>query len=241
MKTRMYSALIASLASVSIAFAAPNADEIMTRSYGLAKADDMASTMTMTLKQANGATKVRKLRTFMKKTAAGTDSLAEFISPADIAGTKFLTIGNKVEGDSQRLYMPALGKIRKIASSGKGGKFMGSELSYYDMEEHSLSEFKFSYVRTNVVQSVRNGKAVSIPCHIITSVPQKPEAPYAKMTVWVAADDFFVYRTEMFDKSGAAEKTVTVNETLTTNGVIVAVRTSVESVSGNSTLIQSEK
>lgn len=241
MKTRIILAPIACLLLVSAAFAAPNADEIMAKSYGMQKADDMIATMTMTLKQSSGATKARKLRTHMMKTAVGTDSLVEFITPADVAGTKFLTIGNKTEGDSQRLYLPALGKIRKIASSGKAGKFMGSELSYYDMEEHSLSEFKFSYVKTNIVQAVRNGKETSIPCHVISSIPQKPEAPYSKMIIWVAADDFFVYRSEMYDKSGALEKTIAIQEVMNTNGVLVAVRTSVQSVSGNATELQMEK
>ncbi|MBI4979257.1 MAG: outer membrane lipoprotein-sorting protein [Spirochaetes bacterium] len=241
MKTRILTT--AGIAFVLTAFfisAAPSADEIMAKSYGLAKADDMISTTTMTLTQQGGAVKTRKIKTSMRKTAEGTDSLAEFLSPSDVAGTKFLTIGNKTAGDSQRLYLPALGKIRKIASSGKGGKFMGSELSYYDMEEHSLKDFTYTYVKTNTVQSVRNGTNAVIACHVITSVPKSAEAPYSKMVISVGQDDFFVYRSEMYDKNGALEKTVSIAEVRTINGVLIPVKTTAAGVSGNVTAIQSD-
>jgi hypothetical protein len=224
----------------SAAFGAPDADEIMSKSYGLPKANDMVSTTKMTLKQAGGLKK-RAIKSTMRKTDLGNDSLAEFVSPADVAGTKFLTIGNKKEGDVQHLFLPALRKIRKIASSGKSGKFMGSELSYYDIEEHSQDDFTYTFIKTDQFQAVRNGTNTTISCYVIQSIPKKPDAPYSKIILWIAQDDYFTYKSEMVDKNGELEKTVYNKEVKTVNGIIIAVQTVVESVSGNATTVQTEK
>lgn len=231
--------LASCLISASMAFSAPNADEIMSKSYGLPKANDMVSKIKMTLKQSGGV-KIRTIQSSMRKTDLGTDSIAEFISPADVAGTKFLTIGNKKEGDNQRLYLPALGKIRKIASSGKSGKFMGSDFSYYDMEEHSQEDFTYTFVKSDQIKAVRNGTNSLIPCFVIQSVPKKSDAPYSKTVIWVAQDDYFTYQSEMYDRSGAMDKTVTIQEVKTFGGIIMAMKTTAVSASGNSTTIQTE-
>ncbi len=231
--------LIGCLIAASTAFGAPDADEIMSKSYGLPKANDMASTITMTLKQTGGVKK-RTIKSTMRKTDFGTDSLAEFISPADVAGTKFLTIGNNKEGDNQRLYLPALGKIRKIAASGKSGKFMGSDFTYYDMEEHSQEDYTYSYIKTDQIQAVRNGTDESISCYVIQSVPKKIDAPYSKSILWVAQDDYFTYKSEMYDKSGALDKTVAIQEVKTISGILMALKTAAVSASGSSTIIQME-
>lgn len=225
------------LTSASLAFGAPDANEIMSKSYLLPKANDMVSTVTMTLKQSGGV-KTRTIKSTMRKTDLGTDSLAEFISPADVAGTKFLTIGNKKEGDNQRLYLPALGKIRKIAASGKSGKFMGSDFSYYDMEEHSQEDFTYTYIKMDQIQAVRNGTNAQISCTVIQSVPKKSDAPYSKSLLWVAQEDYFTYKSEMYDKSGALDKTVTIQEVKTIDGILMALKTTAVSSSGNSTTIQ---
>lgn len=226
-------------ASVAFSTPAPDTEEIMSKSYGLPKAGNMVSSTTMTLKQAGGSKK-RVIKSTMRKTDLGIDSLAEFVSPADVAGTKFLTIGNKKEGDNQHLYLPALGKIRKIAASAKSGKFMGSELSYYDIEEHSQEDFSYTYLNTDRIQAIRNGTNSTISCYAIQSVPKKPDAPYSKIILWIAQDDYFTYKSEMVDKSGTLEKTVYNKEVKNVNGIIIAVKTVVESVSGNSTIIQTE-
>jgi outer membrane lipoprotein-sorting protein len=229
--------LLSGLTSASMAFGAPSADEIMSRAYGLPKANDMSSTITMTLKQSGGV-KTRTIKSSTRKTEAGNDSLAEFLSPADVSGTKFLTIGNKKEGDNQRLYLPALGKIRKIAASGKNGKFMGSDFTYYDMEEHSQEDFTFSSIGIDQLQTIRNGTSASIPCYVIQSVPKKTDSPYSKSILWVAEDDYFTYKSEMYDKSGALDKTILIQEVKTISGILVALKTVALSASGSSTAIQ---
>ncbi|MEW5815538.1 MAG: outer membrane lipoprotein-sorting protein [Spirochaetota bacterium] len=49
-------------------------------------------------------------------------------------GTGFLNLEHTNGANDQWLYLPALGKIRRIAASGRGGSFTGSDFTYADIK-----------------------------------------------------------------------------------------------------------
>src|SRR5690554_2730633 len=101
-----------------------NLDEIM-------KVDNKVMEQEMVLYTATGSERSRDVRVWNKTDEDGAKKmLLRFIAPANIAGTSFLIVD-----DDMWLYMPALGKVKRIAGSAKQGNFMGSDLSYEDMEK----------------------------------------------------------------------------------------------------------
>ena len=128
---------------------------------------------------------------YTKQGSQGRNSFIEFVEPADVKGTKFLTIAHKNADDEQRLYLPALGKVRKISSSKKDGKFMGSDLFYYDMEDRDYEEFTYNYVGEEVFRGMN--------CYVVESFPKDSSAPYSKMVMWVNKENYFVYKRECYD------------------------------------------
>ncbi len=48
------------------------------------------------------------------------------------------------------MYLPALGKSRKISGSSKDGKFLGSDLYFYDLEDHDLDDFTYKFIKEEV-------------------------------------------------------------------------------------------
>ncbi len=78
----------------------------------------------------------------------GQDSYIEVLEPADVAGMRFLTLAEAGE-DIQRMYLPALGSARRISGSAKKGRSLGSDLFFYDMEDHKFEDFSsYRYLRT---------------------------------------------------------------------------------------------
>ena len=59
-------------------------------------------------------------------------SLIRFTSPATIDGTGLLTLDDKGKDTEQWVYLPALDRARRISSSRKGGRFVGSDIYYED-------------------------------------------------------------------------------------------------------------
>jgi uncharacterized protein YxeA len=101
--------------SISTAFAAGKGDEIARKYYNLKKTSDSYSIATMTLTDKGGTERNRTLKMYKKNDEQTTSSFIEFDSPADVKGTRFLSISNKNGKDEQRIYLPALKKVRLIA------------------------------------------------------------------------------------------------------------------------------
>ena len=167
-------------------------EEIARKYFDLKESNDSSSITIMVLIDRNGNKKIRKMQTFSKKGKDGRNSFVRFIEPADVSGTTFLTIGHKVGDDEQRLYLPALGKVRRISSSQKDGKFMGSDLYYFDMEDHEYADFTYKYIKDD--------KYNDMDCYVVEMYPKDTNAPYSKEVAWINKDNYFTYQIECYDK-----------------------------------------
>lgn len=186
--------------------------EIMKKNDDLQKPKDTYSEIKLTLTDKRGNSIERSLISYSLKTDFGYNSFIEVTSPADVSGMKLLSIAKEGE-DEQRIYMPAFGKVRKISSSGKTGKFLGSDIYFYDLEDYNLNEFTYSLNGTKEW----NGKQY----YLITAIPKNNKAPYSKTIHWVSKENFFIYKSEMFDKKGSLLKTLVINKTKTEQNIII--------------------
>ena len=94
---------------------------------------DSSSSMTMQLINRKGDVVERKLAfKRLEVPEDGDKSIAVFESPRDVKGVAILSYAQKVESDDQWLYLPALKRVKRIASKNKSGPFLGSEFSFED-------------------------------------------------------------------------------------------------------------
>ncbi|MBR6199463.1 MAG: outer membrane lipoprotein-sorting protein [Spirochaetales bacterium] len=202
-------------------FADEKGEAIFDLTDNLKSADDNYSEAEMILIDKKGNRKVRKVVMYSKDTPKGSNSFVEFLEPADVKGTKFLTIGNKKGSDEQRLYLPALKKTRLISASGKGGKFMGSDLSYYDMEERNREDYTHDWIKEETYNKM--------DCDVIRVKTEQEDCPYSYVDMWVNKADHFIYKLECHDKKGdALWKTIVMAEVKTIDGVIIPTKTVVD-------------
>ena len=207
----------------SSSFAQKDAQQIAKRYFDLQKPANTYSRALMVLTDRNGRERSRSLKIYTKRDENGTHTFMEFESPADVRGTRFLSIASRDGGDEQRIYLPALRRVRLIASSGKGGKFVGSNFFFYDLEDRSFDDYRYGFIGT---QS-RQGREYDI----IEMVPVDENAPYAKAHAWVNPEDGFVYKMELYDRRSSNHiKTMTVLETVIEQECIIPVRVKMESI-----------
>lgn len=154
---------------------------------------DSVSIMEMKLINARGQEKVRQMSMKILEGEESDKSLMEFDTPADVKGTKFLSYEHISKDDDQWLYLPALKRVKRIASKNKSGAFMGSEFSYEDLSAFNVNKYKYS-------GDARLGTLDAKEVYIGESVPVSKHSGYTKLISYVAKDTFLIQKIEYFDR-----------------------------------------
>ena len=123
-----------------------------------------------------------------------------FSEPADVNGTKFLTLGHRGEDSDQRLYLPALKKVRKISASGKDGEFVNSDLWFYDLEERYFEDNTYTYLSEN--ETIADKAFAGMKFNKIEMKSVKSTSPYAKTIAYVNMADNFNLQTRLLRQKG---------------------------------------
>lgn len=129
-----------------------------------------------------------------------TKSLVRFRAPADLAGVGFLQIQKADDDDDRYLFLPELGKARRIAGNTRGSAFMGTDFTYADLDRRDLRE------GTAVLKGQEDlGK---FPCYHLEVIPKRADSPYARLEIWVRTDNFVPLKTLMYNRAGVLLKTL---------------------------------
>jgi hypothetical protein len=207
------------------------ADQLARVSLERKTPTDMVSVSTMTITDRSGVSKVRKMKAVTKETTEGTKSYTEFVEPADVFGTKFVSVSKKGAETDQRMYLPALKKVRKISSSAKDGEFMGSDLNYFDMEKRSFEDATYTLLSEDETLDAVPGVKLSK----LVSTYTVAGAPYTKAVSWVDPNNGIAYKTEIYDKKdGALLKVITVDEIKTIKGYTLITKSTISNVKKSS-------
>ncbi len=163
---------------------------------------NFSADLTMVLRNRAGETSVRRIRAFnLEVPEDGDKSLLVFHSPADVAGTKFLTFSHKRGDDDQWLYLPALKRVKRISAANKGGAFMGSEFSYEDMGAPELEKFTYRWLRDDDYKGRR--------VFVIERVPVDRHSLYSRQVVWIDQEFYIPWKVAYYNRRGDHLKTLT--------------------------------
>ena len=198
----------------------PQARAIMQKVDARDNGDNQTSNMEMIMIDKRGNQRVRKIATFSKDKGQDTYRLMFFKHPADVKDTSFLTwdYDDPDRDDDQCLYLPALRKTKRIASSDKSGSFMGSDLNYSDMTDRNLADYDFFFKKEMEVKGVKAWLIESIP----RSKKVIKETGYTKSLLIVRQDNYFVIRAVHWVKDGGYLKYIDVKNLVQIEGVWVA-------------------
>jgi hypothetical protein len=164
--------------------------------------DSMAD-MLMILRNKQQATSERQMsvRGLEGKADEGDMSLMVFLSPRDQKGTALLTHQHKNRDDDQWLYLPALKRVKKIASSKKSGPFMGSEFSFEDIGGQLLEDYTYKYLRDESFEGQ--------DCFVVESYPVDKNSGYTRVVTWIDKQHYRTLKAEFYDRKSSHLKTLT--------------------------------
>jgi len=134
---------------------------------------DASSQVVMVL-EGSGSTRQRMLFSYaLDKGNAERWTLLRFVKPNDVAGTGLLTKDYPGDESDQWLYLPALERVRRIASSRKGGRFVGSDFYYEDLSDREVS--------MDHHRIIGKDKVGGAGCTLLESIPvDKSNSVYSK-------------------------------------------------------------
>jgi hypothetical protein len=162
---------------------------------------DSEAKMTMILRNQQGEKSKRKVRVRnMEVSGDGDKGLSIFDSPPDVKGTAMLTWSHALQPDDQWIYLPALKRVKRIASKNKSGPFMGSEFAYEDIASEEVAKYTYKYLRDEIHKG--------LDCYVIERYPAYEYSGYTRQVGWVDKQHFKARKTIFYDRKDALLKTL---------------------------------
>jgi len=180
------------------------AEEAERRDQGFG---DTVTEITMRLTSTDGRVRERRLTWQILENPDATDgdkSLTVFHEPRDIAGTAFLSFTHIGQDDDQWLYLPALKRVKRIASANKTSSFMGSELAYEDLLSDEVDKFDYRWLRDD--------PCGDLLCFVIERTPRYENSGYSKQILWLDQTDYRAMIIEYYDLRERHQKTLVLDD-----------------------------
>lgn len=165
---------------------------------------DSSTTMRMVLRNRQGEESSREIRSkALEVKDDGDKSLIIFDEPRDVAGTALLTYTHRSGDDDRWLYLPALKRVKRIASSNKSGPFMGSEFAYEDLGSQEVDKYTYKYLRDEALDGQK--------CFVFERYPVDKTSAYTRMVVWMDQAEYRPLKLEFYDRKESLLKTLTLS------------------------------
>lgn len=162
---------------------------------------DSSATLLMILRNRQGEESKREIRSrTLEAKGDGDKSMIVFDQPKDVSGTALLTWTHKSADDDRWLYLPAVKRVKRIASSNKSGPFMGSEFAYEDLGSQEPEKYTYKYLRDEDL----GGQKV----FVTERYPKDKDSGYTRQVIWMDQAEYRPLKIEFYDRKQSLLKTL---------------------------------
>ena len=226
----MFVLLLAELAGLasSVQSVRPlTADEIARRVRDRDTGRDSRLTLRMKLFDRHGRARERAMTliTLRGRGAPGVPSTApdgdrlliRFTYPNDIRGTGFLVWEHPQSDDERFLYLPSLGRVRRIAGTETQESFVGSDFTYEDIGGREFDDYTYALLDENASWSVPG--AGPRGAWRLESRRKIGSVQFPRVVSLVLKDTFVVVQADIHNKRNEKQKVYTVRRLEQIKGV----------------------
>jgi hypothetical protein len=180
---------------------------------------DSRAEMRMRLFDRQGRVRERAMTLSMLRgtKGAGDRTLVRFTYPNDIRNTAFLVWEHDDADDERFLYLPALGRVRRIAGEEKQESFVGSDLSYEDIGGREINDYTYAFANPNTSWTAPDGS--THPAWTLESRAKDPRADYPRSVSLVLKDRFIVVHADTFNPRNERAKVYDVRRLERVDGI----------------------
>jgi hypothetical protein len=152
-----------------------------------------------------------------KPSDVGDKTLVRFTYPNDIRGTSFLVWEHPGADDERFLYLPALGRVRRIAGDEKQESFVGSDLSYEDIGGRDVADYTYAFAGDNVSWTAPDGS--KHPAWALESRAKDKAATFPRSVSLVLKDRFIVVHADIYNRRDERAKVFDVRRLERVDGI----------------------
>ena len=211
--------------------------DIMKKADEVPSPTTSSSTATLTIHSKKGSDRIREVIMKSKDYGEVEKSIIVFTTPKDVAGTGYLMFDYEDDNkDSDNwLYLPAMKKTRRIASSGSEseGSFMGTDFTYQDMGDRSLSKYDYKLLGEEMV----DGEL----CYKVECISKAHTEKDPRYISYIGKSDYILRKCEFYDRQDQLHRVLTCSDFTTIDGYKTAQKMKMENVqSGTWSLIETK-
>jgi outer membrane lipoprotein-sorting protein len=163
---------------------------------------DVISRQEMVLRNKHGQESLRALRMMiLEGHDDGDRMMIVFEKPMDIKGTALLTHGHIKRDDDQWLYLPALGRVKRITGASKAGSFMGSEFSFEDLGTQEIEDYTYLLLGKEEYQGAE--------MFVVERIPADKKSGYGRQVTWIDQNEYRLHKVDFYDRKKTLLKTLT--------------------------------
>ncbi len=188
---------------------------------------DSRAEMRMRLFDRQGRVRERVLTLLTRRGTggAGDRTLVRFSYPNDIRGTSFLVWEHPAGEDERFLFLPALGRVRRIAGQEKQESFVGSDLSYEDIGGREISDYTYAFTDENASWTAPDGSRH--PAWALESRSRDRRADFPRAVNLVLKDRFIIVHADTYNPRDERVKVFDVRKLERIDGIWTVVELAV--------------
>lgn len=116
-------------------------------------------------------------------------AVGRFTDPPDLRDTAVLLLEGEGGGDELFVFLPMLGRVRRVSGAQRGDSFMGTDLTYEDLQRPRVEDY--------AEFASREGEHDGEPVVVVAAKPVRG-TDYDRIETWIARRDAAILRVRFF-------------------------------------------
>jgi hypothetical protein len=172
---------------------------LLERAFRNLYGDDFVQVLTLSTWRRSGRSTSRRAQLTRKQSSRPGKALVRFLEPQEIRRTGVLILEQDERYDDFFVFLPALGKVRRLVSGQRADSFFGTDLCYEDVEPKHAVDWD--------VRQVGAGEEGGTPC-VVLDIRPKPhhESTYERMESCIEPGRAIILRTDFYREGRAVKQ-----------------------------------
>jgi outer membrane lipoprotein-sorting protein len=171
--------------------------------------DTRTADVELKIVSSDGNIRIREVKYLEKDLDKKRDTLLYVKTPRDVRGTTVLIKNDStVDGDTKEyiwLYIPVLGKSKKLSNLNKSGRFVGSNFRYSDLGWMILEDYKYKLLGKEML----NGQEVYKVEALAKSNDVIDKDGYSRKVLWIDKKYNLIVKANYYNRQGFLLKNLT--------------------------------
>ncbi len=175
--------------------APPNAKALLRAAFTNRYEVDLTSKIELLVKDGSGQERRRLFQAVSKVIDGRVHSVGRLVWPHHLRGMTILTIEARDRDHDAFVYLPSLGKVRRVSTAQRWDSFLGTDVTYEDLERRRVEEYEFT--------SIEIGSEAGEDVYRIRA-RSRQDSRYSEVLFVIAQSDAAILDVHYF-KDGASE------------------------------------